>query len=270
MYALLCRLTKTSSAALKNEVLNFLVASFASKDYKRGRQYDALHAYVMLREVFSGVDIFKRNFKSADFDLAGAIGLDRVLFKRITHKEVGSHGDCGGGMSVTTACEPYVSFHAKDVSTVCAGIAEYLASKTTDEPRRKHDCPSCGTRNAATATSQDSLRVGKTLMIYVKRFGATAGASKKFHNDVAFELNLDVTSFNHAGAGAGAVGGTSIMTLKKLVMHAGANASVGHYFAYERRSDSTWVKVSDNVVTAVTEADVLGETKRVVFLRYDK
>ena len=58
------------------------------------------------------------------------------------------------------------------------------------------------------------------------------------------------------GGGVAAQGMTGFFELQSVLTHKGRTADSGHYVAWTKQSDGTWLKFDDDTVSQVTEEDI--------------
>lgn len=95
--------------------------------------------------------------------------------------------------------------------------------------------------------------------IYIWRGLSISFVKVCFHFTFSFQLNIVMVfmilkSFHVLDVGSNNSG---YYELQAVLTHKGRSSSSGHYVAWIRYKDDTWVKCDDNVVTPVQSEDVL-------------
>ena len=289
-FKVLCRVQNEAfSLELQRDMLDLLEVILKVKtgasasDYKRGSQYCLQHFVMALFDVFTGKAV-------SVADVHERTGLNRALFKHSKVKSIVPHtlldgSECvGGEVESTSVYERFITFRADKASSLEAGASVFLSGIGKGaEKEHLFDCEACeeagktAYKAVARATFRSTLTLGPTALFYVQRYATNYYSGKKFNDSISFGAKLNVArleALNCGGSGGGGGGGGGagrFLQLKKSVVHEGSSMNSGPYFAYEKLKSGKWTMTSDEKVTLdVPEATVLGETKRVVFLRYDE
>ncbi|XP_014245070.1 ubiquitin carboxyl-terminal hydrolase 14 [Cimex lectularius] len=90
------------------------------------------------------------------------------------------------------------------------------------------------------------LSGASSLSSYSSLSGQTSSTDEKNVEKVPFSFDFDLGSNN-----------SGYYRLQAVLTHRGRSSSSGHYVAWVRHSNNTWVKCDDDVVTPVTEEEVL-------------
>jgi len=156
---------------------------------------------------------------------------------------------CGKGIS---KCEPFL--HVSLPVYDCDDLEECLQNFTSIENltmENGFDCKKCKTKVMA-AIQMTTRELPQILLIHLKLFNADLNGSVKIKKHVDFDLTINLTSYltndNQCGQ----------YDLCSVLVHAGESAHTGHYYAF-KKENSAWLKCDDNVITQVTEAEVLEE-----------
>ena len=208
-------------------------------------------------------------------------GRCRCFFHRIFFGRLRSEVSCDTCGSTSTTHEPYSSISLDfkkqvkkkkkslpaDVKVVIPNIQECLKTYTTPEilGPDSYNCQSC----AAPRQASKHLRIRKLpaiLCVHVKRFGINVVngqyGQEKYAGKIDFPLTLDMTPFTTKAKSSHRR--RFLYELECVVVHQGDQISNGHYFAFCNQ-DGKWFRFDDEIVTATTIEDVLGQEAYLLF-----
>jgi len=183
------------------------------------------------------------------------------------------------------------------LKSVDAALRAFVAPERLDEANT-WKCPKCA--RAVRAVKQLTIKAAPpVLTVHLKRFSFSpaallgknaslagvraaaagggfgargffggGGGGGKIGAHIAFPLVLDLApALSDAAAAAGARGAAPPppYDLHGVLVHQGASAHSGHYFAFVKDGSGAWVKMNDERVDRVAEADVLAQPAYMLF-----
>jgi ubiquitin carboxyl-terminal hydrolase 22/27/51 len=264
---------KMSDESIPACAVNLLYASWKAIPYMAGRsQQDAQEWFIQI------VDKLHETVRPS-LDKKGRC---RCFFHKVFFGRLRSEVSCDtcGAFSITH--EPYSSISLDfkkqvkkkkkslpaDVLVAVPNVQECLKTYTTPEilSPESYQCQTC----AAPRQASKRLRIRKLpaiLCVHVKRFGMNMSngtfKEEKYGGKIGFPLTLNMTPFTTRAESRTAR--RFIYDLECVVVHQGDQMASGHYFSFCRQEEGKWYRFDDEIVTATTVEDVLGQEAYLLF-----
>ncbi|KAI9274170.1 hypothetical protein BY458DRAFT_454752 [Sporodiniella umbellata] len=125
-----------------------------------------------------------------------------------------------------------------------------------------YKCSSC--RNTVVATKKMTVdELPKNLVIHLKRFAFDLErcAMRKVHQHVNFPAKIDMAPFVSKERRIQA----ATYKLYAVLVHDGHSCDSGHYYAYVRTPSGNWTMINDDIVSQVSEQEVLSQKAYMLF-----
>lgn len=249
-------------APFKRRVLNFLqrllTGTDGKSDYVRGGQYDFMHVFDALMLRLLPIDLRVK---------ADAPPLVDACHFKTRFKFDAPHDLCPGNPRGTfTILQSQAAIHVQCDMSLEDAVKAAQACPVSNGPGA---CAKCNNSTQVTYKDHDGLAIRNSLIVCVMRYEEDSPLTAEVRRDeFKFGAEFNASPYMTA-ADIAALSGSGRMSLQAIAVHDGPSIELGHYWAYEKQSDGSWLKFDDKVVTKSTLKEVLNETRRVVMLRYD-